>query len=101
MSGKTKGIIELLKSKGLLYPTTPEEIVEFEKNNNTQDETPQDWDNPTNIILRGKQSLKDLKQAFNEDAENLSMAAREGKDAITNEVRKQMNDDRTKAKDKQ
>jgi hypothetical protein len=42
MSGKTKGIIELLKSKGLLYPTTPEEIVEFEKNNNTQDETPQD-----------------------------------------------------------
>ncbi|MFP5040450.1 hypothetical protein [Parasediminibacterium sp. JCM 36343] len=100
MSSKNKGIIELLKSKGLLFPTTPDEIVEFEKNYSTQDEVPQDWENPTNIILRGKQSLKDLKQAFNEDAENLAMAAREGKDAITDEIRKQMNDDRTKAKDK-
>ncbi len=92
----------LLKSKGLLFPTNSEEVIEFEKLNDINDITPKDWDNPVNIIKRGeikienvKLSLKSISDSSNE---NLAMAAREGNGKISEDVRKKMLEDRKNAK---
>jgi hypothetical protein len=101
MSNKNITIKELLKSKGLLFPSNADEVIEFEKLNNIEEENPKDWDNPLNIILRGKQKIQNIKQntISSSELQNLAMAAREGS-TITDEVRKKMNEDRNNAKNK-
>ncbi|MDD5569657.1 MAG: hypothetical protein PHD97_00705 [Bacteroidales bacterium] len=93
---------ELFKSNGLLLPTNADEILIFEKSNDINKETPEDWDNPINIIKRGKIKKLEISNLnlTTESTKNLSMAAREGK-AITDEIRKKMNDDREQSKNKQ
>lgn len=95
MSDKNITIMELLKSKGLLFPSNADEVIEFEKLNNIEEENPKDLDNPLNIILRGKQKIQNIKQntISSSELQNLAMAAREGK-AISDEIRKKMNEDR-------
>lgn len=98
-----KSLIDILKSIGLLFPTTSDEIIEFEKENNPADENPKDLENPMNVILRGKQQLKNLNLKINNisnsEIQNLAMAARDGK-IISDEVRKKMIEDKKNAKKK-
>lgn len=101
MSDKKIGLRDLLKSKGLLFPSNSDEVIEFEKLNDIEQEKPKDFDNPINIILRGKQDIQNLKRAIISDTEiqNLAIAAREGKN-ISDDVRRKMNKDRNNAKKK-
>ncbi len=100
MSNKNKGLVELFQSKGLLFPINSEEVTEFENQNNIENENPKDWDNPIDLILRGKQQLQNIKLNSNSisslEIQNLAMAAREGS-TITDEVRKKMDEDRNNA----
>lgn len=100
MPNKNKGLVELFQSKGLLFPINSEEVTEFENQNNIENENPKDWENPIDIILRGKQQLQNIKLNPNSisslEIQNLAMAARDGS-TITDEVRKKMNEDRNNA----
>lgn len=99
MSNKIKNIFEIFKSTGMLFPTNPEEIDEFEKNNDFNSIEPKNWDNPINIIKNGTTELKNFNTNIdipNSDIQNLSMVAREGK-TITDDVRKKMIEDRKNA----
>jgi len=98
---KKISLVDLYRTNGLLFPTNANEVLAFESSNDINSENPKDWDNPLNIIKRGK--IKKLEfdnlKLSNESAINLSMAARDGK-AITEEIRKKMNDDREQSKKK-
>ena len=95
-----KKIIELFKSKGFLFPSTSEEIEEFEKNNDLEMEILKDWNNPTDILKRGIVKLEKFDiLTSNLDISNLSIAAREGKE-ISEQIRKQMKEDKKNAKKK-
>ena len=96
-----KGLYQILKGKGFLFPTSEEELIEFEKQNLISDENPPHWDNPFQIILNGEVSAKDLVvhsivSTSDSQVENLAMAARSG-NAISKEVRSKMNEDRKNA----
>lgn len=101
MSDKNISIKELLESKGFLFPSNADEVIEFEKLNNIEEENPKDWNIPFNIIIRGKQKIQNIKQKAisSSELQNFAMAAREGS-TITDEVRKKMNEDRNNAKNK-
>ena len=102
MPNKVKNIFEIFKSAGMLFPTTPEEIDQFEKANNINEVEPKNWDNPTNIIKKGKRELKNFNtnvEVPKSDVQNLSMAARDGK-SISDEIRKKMIQDRKDASQK-
>lgn len=53
-----KSIYNLLKSKGIIFPTTPEEIEKFELYNNIDDCELPFTNNPLQILTNG---LKDTK----------------------------------------
>lgn len=98
-SNKKISVYDLYKSHGLLFPTNSDEVLAFEQSNDINIENPKDWENPINIIKRGKVNnikINNLK-IHDESITNLAMAARDGK-AISDEVRKRMNDDRDKSK---
>ena len=101
MSDKKIGLRDLLKSKGLLFPSNSDEVIEFEKLNDIEQEDPKDFDNPINVILKGKQDIQNLKRVIISQTEiqNLAMAAREGK-VISDEIRRKMDEDRNNAKKK-
>jgi len=102
MSDKDKITVrDLLKSKGYLFPSTAGEVNEFEKNIGIDNSNPPEWENPINIILKGRQKIENIKEEFisNLSVENLAMAAREGK-KISDDVWKRMNEDRENAKKK-
>lgn len=98
---KKISLVDLFKSQGLLFPSNAEEVLAFEKVNNIEIENPKDWENPSEIIKRGK--IKNLKlknfSVTDECLTNLSLAAREGK-IITDEIRKKMDNDREQSKNK-
>lgn len=99
MSDSEKNMIDfssILRKNGYNLPIDESEVEEFEKNLICDDDRePLDWDNPLKILERGKVTRIDL-SLNNVDPStinNLSMAAREGKE-ISKEVRAKMNDDR-------
>jgi|SRR5690606_17864227 len=81
MSSKQR-VIDLFQSKGLLFPETEAEIGAFELVNNIEHETPADWDNPEEILKRGRQTLKHIKlvneESLGSEIEELRMVARKG-----------------------
>ena len=99
---KKISLVQLFKSNGLLLPTNADEILAFEKSTDISSEKPKDWDNPMEIIKRGKISKIDYNylDLSIDSTNNLSMAAREGK-IISDTVRKKMNYDRDKSQNEQ
>lgn len=98
-----KKLVDLFKSKGLLFPTTEEEIENFESSNDIQSEIPFDWEDPTMIIKRGKINIDKLDLFENDisqtEIQNLSMAAKDGR-KISDKVRKKMNKDKNDSQKK-
>ncbi|MBB6681384.1 hypothetical protein H4O20_08010 [Aequorivita sp. 609] len=98
-----KKLIDLFKSKGLLFPSNDEEIEEFENSENILNETPLDWDNPSDILKRGYLKLNnfnlDNDGVSSDEIQNLSRAAREGKE-ISEKVSKKMLEDKNASKKK-
>lgn len=76
-----KSIYSLLKSKGIVFPTTPEEIEQFELYNDIDNcELPFEH-NPLQILTTGykKTTLKStLSQSLTEEVNDLKMVARKG-----------------------
>ncbi|MDX5321364.1 MAG: hypothetical protein LPK49_09895 [Bacteroidota bacterium] len=99
MNNSSKHKIDLakaLRTSGYLLPLDESEVESFERNLRCDDDSkPADWDNPLRIIERGKINKVDLKSPHVDEhtINNLSMAARDGK-AISDAVRKRMNEDR-------
>jgi len=87
---ENKKLIDLFKSKGWLFPSTEEEIEEFEVNNDIESETPNDWDNPSAIINRGEMNINKLKFSEKDDFQDLKMAARKGEKSIPKEILEKM-----------
>ena len=88
-------LIELFKLKGLLFPTNPEEIVEFENNNanDIKNENPENWETPINIIFQGKRKLSSVdffQDNDTSDFEELKMVARNGEAKLSKEVIEKM-----------
>lgn len=77
-----KKLIDLLQSKGLFFPTTSEEVEEFEKLMFPSDDVPADFENPENIIRRGMQKLDQIKigniESLSSEIQELKMVARKG-----------------------
>ncbi|SDX21126.1 hypothetical protein [Aequorivita viscosa] len=98
-----KKLIDLFKSKGLLFPSNDEEIEEFENSENILNETPLDWDNPSDILKRGYLKLTNFNlendAVSSDEIQNLSRAAREGKE-ISEKVSKKMLEDKNASKKK-
>jgi hypothetical protein len=102
--GNNKSLRNLYKAKGLLFPTTEEEIMEFEKHSSVDNETPPHWDNPSEIINKGLISgdsiaISKVISLSISQTENLAMAARSGNE-ISREIRSKMNQDRKDAERK-
>lgn len=99
---KKTSLVKLYQSYGFLFPSNLEEVLAFENSNDINNENPFDWDNPINLIKRGKiPKVKFNKLNIGENSiSNLSMAARGGK-CISAEIRKKMDDDREHSKKKQ
>lgn len=98
MSNRTLKIIDLLKSKGMLFPSNSNEVIEFEKTVSIDEVKSSDIENPVDIIHKGKQNLDKVTLKTNialnnVEVQNLAVAAREGK-TISDEIRKKMNEDR-------
>lgn len=92
-------LAKALRTSGFLLPTDESEVEAFEKNLEEDSNEPIDWENPMNIIARGKVKKVELKNLDVDESsvKNLSMAARDGK-GISENVRKKMNEDRKKSK---
>lgn len=92
---------QLFRLAGYNLPIHESEVEEFEKNlEEADDSKPMDWDNPLQILKRGKVESIDVskfRDVDEESAKRLSMAAREGK-GISDQVRKKMNEDRNRSK---
>lgn len=77
-----KKLIDFFRSEGLLFPTTEEEVEKFEQLSLELDKEPSDWDDPTQIIKRGRQNLKHLNMEKNtslkSEIQDLKMVARKG-----------------------
>ena len=102
MPNKSKNIFEIFKSSGMLFPTSPEEIEQFEKDNDIDGETPRNWNNPNDIVKNGLRELKNFNsksEILNPELQNLAMAAREGK-GIPDDIRKKMMQDKKDARQK-
>ena len=90
-------LVDLFKSKGMLFPETELEVEEFEKNFCDKELKPQDWDDPIQILLRGKLEVSSINSFFISEENITSMAAREGKE-LSDSVRKKMLEDKKNAK---
>ncbi len=106
MNHSNKNKIDLsrvLRTSGYHLPVHESEVEAFEKNLRCDDDSkPADWNDPLKILQRGKISKVNI-LAPNVDAdtiENLSMAARDGKE-ISDAVRKRMNDDRKNSREEE
>ncbi len=81
----------ILKTNGFLFPETVEEVIEFEKNfGNTDVILPVELENPE--FLYTQKSNSTIVQGSTPD--NLAMAARNGKNFISDEVLESMKNDR-------
>ncbi len=86
---------KVFRTNGYLLPADESEVEAFEANLVISDDLPVEWENPVNILTRGKrQATKLTNPETDQDAvNNLAMAARDG-NTISEAVRKQMNNDR-------
>jgi hypothetical protein len=91
-----KSLNKALKSFGLLFPSTEEEVIEYEKRcGNTEIIMPEDLREP-DFLYSNERSLKVVELKF--DYENVALAARESMgNSIPNDVRERMNKDRAAA----
>ncbi len=98
MSNK-KRLIDFFQSEGMLFPETEEEVKKFEERNIELEFPLPDWDDPTKIIRRGRQRLKNLNLTLDSstesDIEGLRMVARKG-DKLSEEILKKMKDNQEK-----
>lgn len=98
MSNK-KRLIDFFQSEGMLFPETEEEVKKFEERNIELEFPLPDWDDPTKIIKRGSQKLKNLNLALDNstesDIENLKMVARKGNN-LPDEILKKIKDNQKK-----
>lgn len=88
-------LAKVFRTGGYLLPIDDSEVEAFENNIKAEKNKPSDWDNPLDIIARGKLKKVNLSKSMPDDAaiQNLSMAAREGR-IISESIRKKMNEDR-------
>ena len=88
-------LARVFRMHGYLLPLNENEILALEANMKISKETPPYWDNPTEILKRGKRQTSSLSQPIldSDTVSNLAMAARDGK-GITDEIRRKMNHDR-------
>ena len=54
MKNKKISLVKLYQSNGFLFPSNAEEVLAFENSNDINRENPIDWDNPINLVKRGK-----------------------------------------------
>lgn len=94
-------LARVFRTNGYLLPANEDEVLAFEKHLEPIKETPRDWDDPIQIIKRGKKYNIPISNSTpdNDTVSNLAMAARDGKE-ITDAVRKKMNDDRRNSSNK-
>lgn len=99
MNEKKSSLAKFLRLGGFIMPYTEEEIKVFEDNFKNGFEKPESYQNPIEIIKRGKiKSIKIESLEFeNKDENILSMAAREG-NKLSDEVRMKMLSDKKNAK---
>lgn len=90
-------LADLFKSKGILFPETEFEVEEFEKNFCDKELKPQDWNDPLQILLRGKLEVPSINSFFISEEKITSMATRDGKE-LSDAVRKKMLEDKKNAK---
>ncbi|MDO5655754.1 MAG: hypothetical protein Q4G27_06400 [Flavobacteriaceae bacterium] len=96
-----KKLADIIKKLGFLFPETEEEINEFEANHEINDDSIYCYDNPDNIIKNGYRKVVKIENVnySSEELQNLSMAARDGKE-ISDEVKKKMKKDKDNARKK-
>lgn len=94
-------LAKVFRTNGYLLPLSEDEVEAFETNMIIFEDLPVDWENPINILHRGKrQSTKLTNPQTDQNAINhLAMAARDG-NTISDAVRKQMNYDRKNSNNK-
>ncbi len=90
-----------LRSLGLLFPTSEDEVDAFEANNKIE-EVPENYLSAYDLLSKPKQTfiVEKTKIEFNKTTENLAMAARKGKN-ISEEILKKMKLERDKAENDQ
>lgn len=92
-----KKLADLFKSKGMIFPETESEVEEFEKIFPEEGLQTPDWEDPLQILRRGRIQISNINSFSISDESILAMAAREGKD-LSAEIRKKMDEDRKNAK---
>lgn len=96
MKDKSNSIAKVLRLNGYLMPTNEEEVKAFEEKHKKNYQKPENWNNPLEILKKGKVeklNLKSDKLSSSHEANSLAMAARDGKE-ISEDVRKKMKEDR-------
>lgn len=95
MKSNKSNLAEVLRLNGYIMPSSDDEIKAFEKKFKKSYEKPENWDNPLEIIKKGKTKKVDLQITKNilSQNNNLAMAARDGK-SISKEVKNKMQKDR-------
>jgi hypothetical protein len=95
MKTSKSDLAKILRLNGYIMPSSDEEIKAFEEKYKKSYEKPENWNSPLEIIKKGKTKKVDLKVTKNNsvEANNLAMAAREGK-SISKEVKNKMKQDR-------
>jgi len=90
-------LAKVLRRTGFHLPVNEDEIEYFNKNIDYKKDKPIHWDDPIEILRKGKISnIKLSLETNNEETINiLAIAAREGK-SISDNVRRKMNEDRKK-----
>lgn len=85
----------VFRTNGYSLPLDESEVESFEANMDKFDDLPVEWDNPLNILTKGRrQTIKSSNVETDQTTvNNLAMAAREGK-TISDSVRMKMNNDR-------
>ncbi|WP_341216585.1 hypothetical protein [uncultured Wocania sp.] len=102
MKTNKSDLAKILRLNGYVMPSSDDEIKAFEEKFKKSYEKPENWDNPLEILKRGKTKKIDLKttKSVPNQTDNLAMAAREGK-SISKEVKNKMQKDRENGEKKQ
>jgi len=102
MASKKRDIGKLLRKYGYSIPKSSDEIKAFEDKFSKEFKSPEKWRDIKNIIKEtdgAEGNVFSIKKDNNKAANNLAMAARDGK-KISKEVRDKMNKDKKDARKK-
>jgi DNA topoisomerase IA len=101
MKTSKSDLAKILRLNGFIMPSSDEEIRAFEEKYKKSYEKPENWNSPLEVIKKGKIKKVNLEVTKNNSAEanNLAMAAREGK-SISKEVKNKLKQDRENVKKK-